>query len=219
MKNQQFKNIKLVVLDVDGVLLDSKLGGFKDILIILDKSKEVKEIDKEYQKRKHLGPWGLEQLAELYKGVAKKELNKIAFNYCTDNLMKGAKSLVNGLRKNNYIIGAISSNPQFIMNALKKILKLDFSEGGKLEFEKGISIGRIKEKMDRYKKAETLKRKIIQYNLQKENTIVIGDSITDLPIAKAAGFFIAYNTKKQEVIKKADLVIKQKNLKNILKLI
>lgn len=62
--NSQKQNI--IVFDVDGVLLNNKSGGFKEILSeYFNKQKEVNDINEEYQRRKHLGPWGLEQLTEL----------------------------------------------------------------------------------------------------------------------------------------------------------
>lgn len=211
--------IKMVVCDVDGVLLDNDLGGFKDILVLLGKSEEVKKIDEKYQRRKHLGPWGLEQLAELYKGFPEKHLNELAFDYCEKNLMKGAKEFIDELKKRKFLVGALSSNPQFIMNALKKILSLKFSNGGELEFKDGITTGKIVKKMDRYLKAETLIEKMNSFDLIKENVAVIGDSITDLPMAEKAGCFIAFNTNKKEIIEKANINVKEKDLKRILKLI
>lgn len=210
---------KLIVFDVDGVLLDNKLGGFKDILVLLGKEKEVKKIHKEYQKRKFIGPWSLEKLAKLYEGFLRKRLEKLAMKYCKKNLMKGVKECLKELKKKKFIIGALSSNPQFIMDALRNILPLDFCEGTRLEFQKGIATGKIKRKVDRYIKAKILKEKIRKYKLEKENTILVGDSISDLPMAKFVKIFIAFLPKEKDVKEKANFVIKRKDLREILKYI
>jgi len=210
---------KLIIFDVDEVLLDNKLGGLKDILVILGKGKRVREIDKEYQKRKLAGPWGLEQLAKLYRSFFKERLKKLAIKYCKENLMNGTKECLEKLKAKNYVLGALSSNPQFIMDTLSKILPLNFSEGTKLEFKKGIATGKIQRKVDRYIKAKILKGKIKKYKLKKENAIVVGDSITDLPMTKEAGVFIAFLPKEKEVEKIANFVIKKKDLREILKYI
>lgn len=208
---------KMIVFDADGVLINGRLGGFKDILIFLDKKKEVQKIDQEYQKRKEKGPWGLEKLSELYQGFSENELKEAAVCYCKDNLMQGAEEAVVEIKKNDYTVGSLSSNPQFIMDALKKILLLDFSEGTQLEFKKGIATGKIKKKVDRYIKAELLKKKINKYHFRKENVFVVGDSITDLPMVKFAGFFIAFNPKEQPVKERANKIIRSLNeLKKIL---
>jgi len=210
---------KLIVFDVDGVLLDNKLGGFKDILVLLGKRKEVKEIEKEWQKRKLSGPWGLERLAKLYQGTSEKKLQKISIEYCRKHLMNGVKECLAKLKTRNYILGALSSNPQFIMDALIKILPLNFSEGTELEFKEGVDTGKIQKKVDRYVKAKILKEKIKKYKLRKENIIVVGDSITDLFMAKEAGTFIAFLPKEKEVEKIANSVVKKKDLREILKYI
>jgi len=209
---------KFIAFDVDGVLLDNRLGGFKEILVFLGKKKEVLKIEREWQKRKLVSPWGLEQLAKLYKGITKEKLKELALDYCKKNLMKGAKFLLEKLKK-KYYLGALSSNPQFIMNALKEILPLNFSEGTKLEFKEGKATGKIKRKVDRYIKAKILKEKIKKYKLKKKDVIVIGDSLTDLPMSKEAKVFIAFLPKEKEVENSANFVIKKKNLKEVLKYI
>lgn len=199
---------QMIVFDVDGVLLDNKMGGFKDILVILGKEREVLAIDKEYQKRKHQGPWGLEQLAELYKGFSEKELRVTADRYIQRTLRRQAKGCLVILKKRGYIVGSLSSNPQFLMDVLTEILSLDFSQGTQLEFKDGRATGKIQKKVDRYGKAELLKEKIKIYGLEKHNVIVVGDSITDLPMGELAGTFVAFRPKDDIVKEKADSIIK-----------
>ncbi len=207
---------KLVIFSVDGVLLDNKFGGIKDILVVLGKTKEVVEIDKEYQKRKHLGPWGLEQLAALYKDFPKSKIDQITFDYCSKNLMPGVQEVINRLKEERSLIGVISSNPQFIMDKIKKILNLDFAFGMEVEFKAGIATGKIIQKVDRYTKPEILKDQIKKLGLNKQNVAVVGDSLTDIAMAKEAGFFIGFNPK-PEIENKADVLIWEKDLRNILK--
>jgi phosphoserine phosphatase len=206
---------KLIVFDVDGVLLNTKMGAFKDILIILGKGKEVRKIDEEYQKRRHLGPWGREQIAELYKGFSKKKIEEIATKYCQENLERGAKECIAELKDKGYIVGALSSNPQIIMDFLAKDFSLDFSEGARLGFRRGKATGKFQKKVDRYVKAEILQKKIEGYKIKKENVIVIGESITDLPMAELAGTFIAFRPKEDIVKEKATKIIENfKQLKD-----
>ena len=77
------------------------------------------------------------------------------------------KEFIKELKKRDFLIGAISANPQFVMDVLTEILPLDFSEGTKLEFKDGIATGKIKRKIDRYIKAEILKEKRKKYGLKK----------------------------------------------------
>lgn len=190
------KNKKLIVFCK---FFKSKMGAFKDILIYFGKEKEVVKIDKEYQKRKILGPWGLEKVAQLYRGISEKKLKEIAFDYCQKKLMEGMREIVVKLKERDFIVGALSSNPQFIMDTLKEILPLDFSEGTQLEFKNGIATGKIQKKVDRYGKAEILREKKKKYKIVKENVIVFGGSITDIPMVKEAGVFIGFDAEKETI--------------------
>lgn len=195
-------------LIVFGTLFKSKMGAIKDILVLLGKEKEVKEIDAEYEKRKLLSPWGLKELAKLYFGFSKNELKKISFEYCQKNLLPGLKELVIELKKKGFLIGVLSSNPEFILDCLKLILPLDFVFGTQLDFQNGIATGEIKEEFTRYKKAEVLKRIIKKYGIKKENVIFVGKStITQLPIAKEAGIAICFDPEKESFEDIAEIIL------------
>lgn len=207
---------KLLVFDADGVLFNNTLGGFKEILALLGKKEEMKKIDEEYQRRKFAGPWGLKQLAKLYRGFSEEKLKNIAQEYCQFNLMRGTKELVREIKNRGYFAGALSSNPQFLMNTLKELLGLDFSQGTVLEFKDELATGRISRKVDRYEKAEILKKEMKNFALEKERVIVIGNSLTDIPMAQEAGKFIAFNVK-EEARKEADVIIEEKDLRKIIR--
>jgi phosphoserine phosphatase len=192
------------------------MGAFKDILVLLGKKKEVVKIDKKYQKIKFIGPWGLEKVAELYRGISEEKLKELAFDYCQKKLMKGMKEIVVDLKKKGFIVGALSSNPQFLMDTLKEILPFDFSEGTQLEFKNGKATGKIKKKVDRYRKAEILKEKREEYKIKKENTIVFGGSITDIPMVKEAGVFIGFDVEKETIGEVARMIMSNKDLLKIL---
>ena len=198
---------KLIVFDVSGILLKEKMGGFKDVLVLLGKGENVKKIDAEYRRKKHAGPWGLEKLSKLSKGFPGDKLRKTAFDYCKQNLQERAKETIKELKEKGFLVGALSSNPQFIIAPLTEILALDFSEGTQLEFKEGVATGKIQKKVDRYGKAKILEKKMKDYKLKKKDVIVIGHSITDLPMAELAGTFIAFCPKEDIVKEKATKIV------------
>lgn len=67
------KNKKMVVFTTT---YQSQMGGIKDLLVGLGK-KEAIDIDREYQFRKLFGPWGGEELAKLYQGLARKRVGNL----------------------------------------------------------------------------------------------------------------------------------------------
>lgn len=210
--------MKLIVFDIDGVLLDVKIGGFKHLAIEIGKEKEIKDLHAEYEKRKHKGPWGLEQLAALFKGISYEKLQNIARSFCENNLMKGAKETISELKSKGFSIGLFSSNPLIITNQLKQILGADFSSGNELEFKDGSCTGKLARKADRYTKAEDLRKIIEENSISKLDIFIIGDSITDIPMAKF-GTFISFNSQDKEVDEIAKHVIKEKDLRKILEFI
>lgn len=200
-------------------LFDSKMGAIKDLLCLLDKEKETKKIDKEYQKRKLLGPWGLEELAELYQGFSEDELRELAFEYCQKKIIKGLRGFLLELKNQGFLVGALSSDPQFMLNISKEILSLDFAEGSHLEFENKIASGKLKKKVDRYVKAEIIKEKARKYDLGKEKIMGIGRAtIVNLPIVNETNFFVGFDVGKETIDEVIEVIRNNKNLAKFLSL-
>lgn len=208
-------NTKKLVIFSSGALLNEVMGSFKDILVRFRKEEEVKKLDEEYQRRKEQGPWGMEQVATLYKGLSESDLREEANRHCQEDLAEGAQKVVNALKKKGWLICAITASPQFVMDELKKILNLDFAFGTELEFKDGVATGEISKKVDRFGKAEIIKEKMKEFDLEKEDLVLIGDSVSDLPMAELSGKFIALNTDKDSVKEKAQVVI-EGNLEKVL---
>jgi len=209
---------KLVVFDVDGTLIDTSIGSFKEIGVIVGKEKEVREHDEEYQKRIHLGPWGLEELALIFKEIPEKEVKNAAREVIRERLIPGAKETISQLKQKGYVLASYSSSPTWIMEELKDMFGFDDVLGNAIEVKDGKITGKLLEKVDRYAKAARLKKFQERKGISKENTYVIGDSVTDLPMAEY-GKFVAFNADKQEVKNKAEFVVDKKDLREILKFI
>lgn len=210
--------MKLAVFDLDGVILDIEIGGFKYLAKSIGKQREVGEIDEEYQRRKHLGPYGLEQLASLFEGFSYKRLRELSYDICKANLMKGARETIKTLKARQYSIAFLSSNPLIITEQLKDILAADFICGNELEFKDGICTGILLRKVDRYTKAEELDKIIKENRISRSTIYIIGDSITDIPMSQY-GTFISFNSHDENVDKAAKYVIKEKDLTKILQFI
>lgn len=209
---------KVVIFDVDGALLETQMGALKDILVLLGRGKEVMLQDDEYKKHKTQEPWGLHELFGLYKGLDKSRIERVALEYCRQHLTTGAGEVVAELRLNDYLVGIISSEADFVINALIQLLSLDFGFGCTVEYSNDICTGLVTDKVDRFRKAEILRNLMNTRNYTKDQVIVIGDSIRDSYMGKLAGTFIGFNPK-NEIRDKVTHSVDDKDLQKILPLI
>ena len=207
---------KLVVFDVDGILWNFGIeGGFIKLAKKFGHTKEVEKIHKEYLKRKKYGPWGLERLASLVKDNSYDKAKRVAEKF---PLVKGAKEVIKELKKRNYIVAAFSSSPTVILEVLQKKLNINYVSGNVLEVKNGRFTGRFTKKVDRYQKANELKKLVKKLSIRRKDVYVIGDSITDIPMAREAGTFIVFNPK-DGVEEYADHLVKSNDLQDILRYI
>lgn len=206
-------NKKMVIF---GTLFDSKMGGIKDLLVLLGGGKKIKEIDRKYQKRKLFGPWGLKELVRLFQGFSEAKLREVALDYCRENLLDGIKEASAELKKREFVIGVISPNPQFLLDSLKEILSLDFAVGTQLEFKAGVATGRIQKEINRYTRAEILKIKREEYRVNKKNVITIArSSIAHLPLARESGVFIGFDPEEDNIRDIARIIVTDGRLQKI----
>ena len=210
--------MRLVVFDVDGVILDVNPGGFEYLARAIGKEKEVAEIHREYESRRLEGPWGLEQLVSLFEGVSCDRLRDLSSSLCKASLMTGAEETIAKLKSGGYSIALLSSNPLVITEQLKAILGADFICGNELESKNGTCTGRLKRKVNRYTKAEALERIIKGNSVAKSNIFIIGDSITDIPMSKY-GRLISFTSEDRQFDRMASYVVKAKDLRRILEFI
>jgi phosphoserine phosphatase len=209
---------KVVIFGLDGILIDTKFGVSKDILTILGRAKEVSQQEEEYQRQKNTGPWGLEQLFILFKGINRERMNSLASRYCDEHLMTGAGETIADLKMNDFLVGVISAEADFAVKIVENSLSLDFSLGSVLEYENKICTGKVLEKVDRYRKAELLKELMEKKGLKKENVIVVGKSVADLPMGEVAGTFIGFRPE-IEIKHKVNFVVTDNDLEKILPLV
>ena len=190
--------MKAVIINGSGILLDSNLSGIRLLLIELGKEKEMLEQQQEYDKVKQEKPWGLENLAGLFKGVSEREIDEKSEKIVKENIKPDAKEIISKIKEKGYTVVNYTSELINISNALKKELDLDEVYGNVLEFENGIATGKLKEKVDRYDRVRKIKEFIEKNNLSKEDAYIIGESVTAIASAEL-GTMIAFNSDCEEL--------------------
>ena len=190
--------MKAVIINGSGILLDSNFAGIRLLLIRLGKEKEMLEHKRKYDKIKQEKPWGLENLARLYKGVSEKEINEKSEKIVKEKIKPDAKEIISKIKEKGYTVVSYTSELINISDALKKELDLDEVYGNVLEFKNGIATGKLKEKVDRYDRVKKIKEFIKKNNLSKEDVYIIGESVTAIPSADL-GTLVAFNSDCEEL--------------------
>lgn len=218
LENQLSKLHKLAVFDMDNTILR---GRFIDMCADTFKFKnELMNI----RSSETDAIISTKRIATFLKGKAISELIEIAD---TVSIVEGTKEIVIELKKRGYMVGILSDSYDCITNHIKTKLGMDFSLSNELEFSKGICTGEVKIPSFLFNNPESLCKHTLcktnamlsilkKYNIKRENTITIGDSINDLCMIKHAGIGIAFCSKDELVNHHADVVIQNQNFSQLL---
>ncbi|MGD8544953.1 MAG: HAD-IB family phosphatase [Candidatus Bathyarchaeota archaeon] len=202
---------KLIVFDMDGVLVDIESSWeFLHNAFKVDGRDNFErylngEITYEEFMRLDIELWG------------KVHVNKIRKTLDQVPLMKGVEETISELKRLGYKTAIISSGLYLLAATLKKRFGINHVYANKLYVdENGILTGEGDPVVCLGEKAKVLKNLVQILGITTEQCAVIGDSIFDIPLFKAAGFSIAFNSENSEVKRNADITIKQRDLRKIL---
>ncbi|OQX20151.1 MAG: hypothetical protein BWK75_05045 [Candidatus Altiarchaeales archaeon A3] len=200
----------LIAFDLDGVLLDGK-GSWMELHKFIGTEKFSEENGKQYYSGNISFDEWVRRDISLWKGI---EADKISEASERINLMKGIEVIEN-LSK-NYKLAIISGGIKQMANKIFERYKFKHCYANEI-IVKDEKIFDVDMKVNFENKGEILE-KIARYeNVDLSDCIAIGDFINDIPMFKKAGFSIAFNPKHDSVVENADVVIRDKDLREILK--
>jgi len=202
-------NTKIIVFDMDGVLVDIESSWqFVHKRFNVDNRDNLKEFLNhrisygEFMK-KDIALWGRVNIDTL-----KNILSEV-------HLMKGAELAVTQLQKEGHKTAIISAGISILAERIQQKLKIDHIYANKIIANRnGILTG--EEVVNPLNKIAVLRELASKEHITLLNCAVIGDTIFDVPMFKAAGFSIAFNTNNEQVREAADVVVEDKDLKEIL---
>jgi phosphoserine phosphatase len=204
--------LALATLDMDGTLLKSR-----SIDVLCRKfglETKLGEIDKRSDRLE--GYKVSEVIAKLFGGMKASDLEK-AFD--SIKLVNGAKEFIDFLRKKRFSTAIVTDSYTFLASRLAEKLGIDLVWGNKLEIVDGIITGRIImplgwEKQKKCQKKAVCKLHAMCKLAQKsevgmDKTLAIGDSKSDFCMIERAAIGVAFRPKDPEIVKIADLVVKE----------
>ena len=202
----------LIIFDVEGVLLNAEYLPVLAQIMGPKKEKEIWDITKQGIRGDINWEEGLRKRIHALKGVSFEDAKRIGDSL---EVMPGAKELCSTLKKAGWKMIAVSGGFSIITDRLKDELNLDKVLSNELIFRN--------EKLDAVNlkvtsnKADAVRPTIKEWQIKKEDTVVVVDGANDLKLFDLAEFTIGF-CPVDKVKEKADAVIEIHDLTLLLKL-
>lgn len=210
--------IKLVVFDCDGVLADTEssweyvhrkfgVDNIESLTLYLEE-----KIDDYEFIRRDVDLWR--------RGGKTPHISKIKEILYEIPIVHGAKETIIELKKFGIKTAIISGGIDILTERIKDDLKIDYNlSNGLVCDSEGYLTGEGIVRVSVRKKDDALISLLRQIKIEPEECAVVGDGFLDCPMFSICKISIAFNPSDDIVVKKAKYVIREKNLKMILKYI
>ena len=201
----------LVIFDVEGVLFDAEYLPL--LAEKLNKEEEIWEITKK----------GIQGIINWEEGLKTRvdALRGLDYETCQDvaddlPIMTGAKEACRILKAAGWKIMAVSGGFTIMTDRLQQELGLDYVFSNELLFKDGKLDG-VKINVDS-DKAKSARIKIAEWNVNKEDIVVVVDGANDIKLFDICGLGIAFRA--QDKVKDlSDAILEEKDLSKILDII
>ena len=198
---------RLILFDVDSTLIKQEV-----IDLLADKSghgREVQQITAKAMKGEIDFAQALSKRVSLLEGLPDSVFDEVISQI---SFAEGFDELFSYLRKNSFLVGAVSGGFHNVLDKLFAQLQLDFLKANVLEVADGRLTGKITSApIDRMAKAQALREFASLHNIELENTVAVGDGANDIDMIELAGLGVSYMGK--EILRqKADLHLEKAGL-------
>ena len=198
---------RLILFDVDSTLIKQEV-----IDLLAEKSghgREVQQITARAMKGEIDFSQALSKRVSLLEGLPESVFDEVISEI---SFAEGFDELFSFLRKNGFLVGAVSGGFHNVLDKLFAQLQLDFLKANVLEVADGRLTGKITSApIDRMAKAQALREFASLHNIELENTVAVGDGANDIDMIEIAGLGVSYMGK--EILKeKADLHLEKAGL-------
>lgn len=198
---------RLILFDVDSTLIKQEV-----IDLLADKSghgREVQQITARAMKGEIDFAQALSKRVSLLEGLPESVFDEVISQI---SFAEGFDQLFSYLRRNGFLVGAVSGGFHNVLDKLFAQLQLDFLKANVLEVVDGRLTGKITAApVDRVAKAQALREFAALHKVELESTVAVGDGANDIDMIEIAGLGVSYMGK--EILRqKADLHLEKAGL-------
>ena len=209
-------NIKLVVFDMDGTLLQPRSSWAQ----IHDHfGTDNTEMLRLYIDHKITDDEFVNADIKLWNNNSKKTVNEEYINSIMDKIkpLEGAEILIKELHNKNIKTVILSGGIQYLADRWMNKWNMDYALANELIDDDEGNLTAIINSSG-HNKGPMMDKIIKKYNYKKNQVAAVGDTIVDIPMFDRAGLAIAVNTDDKKVIEKADYHLKGdlRELKNLI---
>lgn len=220
MDKKNKRKYDLVCFDLDGTLIEEDNG-----VILWERMSEKvygsKKVSEERYKLHLKGELSIDEWVDLdlaqwkkmrvTKAMVKREARHSRLNH-------GIRETLKELKKQGIKLGIISGSVDILLDTVFPDHPFDDVFINRLKFDrKGYLSSWKKCEYGNGRKNVALKMIAKRENIPLSRTVFVGDHLNDIPAARIAGLSIAFNSHVKKFQDKCDVVIKKKDMREILK--
>lgn len=192
---------KLIIFDIDGTItrhisswryIHEKLGIWTKRAF-------------QYQEAFFAGKISYRTFCELdaahWKGMAESKIRKL---FLRTRYSRNAVKCIKKLKKAGFKLAAVSTGLQFMSDRVSSELRFDYTISNRLLARKGLLTGGVRVNLEHGAKDKILRHILNKFKVKPREVISVGDSEGDIPLAKACGYAIAFNSTSPELSRIAD---------------
>lgn len=203
---------RLVVFDVDGTVVSARSSWQ-----FLHERLGTWDAAKKNRQRFLRGEISYDEWAKLdaslWKGVS---LRKVCGLLDSIPLMKGAKETLKTLRNCGVKVALLSAGVSLLAERIHREIGVDFFLANELEVLSGYLTGNVRVNLAINSKHYGLERVMGKFSVTADQCVAVGDDETLIPVFKIVAKAIAFNAVSKAVEKNAHVIIRKRDLREVL---
>jgi len=206
------KKLRLVVFDVDGTLIRAYSSWQH-----LHENLGTWDGGRRYAERFHRGDIAYEEWARLDASLW-KDLPLQRVQQIIDNIsyVDGAREVIPTLRKAGFKVVLLSAGLSLVTERINREIGVDDFLSNELIVKDGFLTGEMKVNVSFNNKDEALRPIVQRFDAKMDECAAVGDDETMIPLFEKVGLKIAFNPSSKLVERHADVVIRSKDLREVL---